>query len=115
MKKPLFIIIILSLSIFSSPALSATSTAQRLAGQVVYTAENSNEFWLVSSTTKQRTLVSDYKATLNTFKNKFVGISEVNFKKISSLGSVIKNNLDLAKNLSVKSFCASKNTGRPGM
>jgi exopolysaccharide biosynthesis protein len=97
MKKPLFILLIFSLSVFSWPVFAATSTAQRLAGQIVYTAENNNEFWLVSSTTKQRTLVSDYKTTLGTFKDKFAGISEINFKKISSFGSAIKNNLDLAK------------------
>ena len=111
MKKPFFILSILVLLAISLPTYAATTTAQRLAGQVVYTAEKNNEFWLVNPKNLQRSLVNNYKETLNTFKSKFTGIKEADFKKITSVGSTLKNNLDMAKRLAGKIILRTEKHG----
>ena len=97
MKKFNFILIFLALMAVSLPAQALTSTAKILAGQVIYSTEKPNELWMVSTSTLKRMPVGDYKATLSLYKNKFVGISEANFKKITDTKSSVKTNLELAK------------------
>jgi len=111
MKKLNLILIIFSLFIVSSSAQAATSTAKRLSGQVVYSKEKPNELWVVNPKTLQRTIVSNYKETLNLFKTKFVGISELNFNKITSVGSDLKNNIELAKKFIGKIMLRVENHG----
>jgi len=111
MKKLYFPLIIFTLLIASSPVLAATSTAKLLSGQVIYTAEKSNELWAVDTKNFKRSLVSDYKNTLNLFKNKFAGISESNFKKIFSSDSSSKNNEDLAKKFAGKIILRTESHG----
>lgn len=98
MKKSYYIFIFFALFIFFGQAQAATSTAKKFSGKVIYSTEKPGELWVVNSKTLKRTPVSDYKETLNLFKNKFVGISEANFKKIPDTNSTdTKNNLELAK------------------
>jgi len=97
MKKFGLILIFVALFAAYLPAKAATSTAKIFAGQVVYSTEKPNELWVISTSTLKRTPVIDYKSTLSLFKDKFIGISETNFKKITDLSSSIKTNLELAK------------------
>lgn len=97
MKKLYFISLILIFLIASSSVQAATSTAERLRGQIIYTQDKPTEFWIVDSKNLKRTRISDYKQALQSFKSKFTGINEANFKKIASAGSSVKNNLELAK------------------
>lgn len=98
MKKIVFIIL-LSL-ILAPPVLAASITAKSLAGQIIYVPGEINEFWFVNSKNFQRSPVLDFKVALNVFKNKFIGLSEANFKKLVAVGDMpIKSDLALAKKL----------------
>jgi len=111
MKKLFLGFLILIWLISSQPVLAATSTAKIFAGQVIYTADKSQELWLVNLKNFKRSLVNDYKETLNLFKSKFVGISELNFKKITEVDSKLKNNEDLAKKVAGKIILRTEKKG----
>ncbi|MEI6836077.1 MAG: phosphodiester glycosidase family protein [Candidatus Falkowbacteria bacterium] len=111
MKKISLMLLILTLLMTSRSVLAATSTAKIFSGQVIYTADKSQELWLVNLKNFKRSLVNDYKETLNLFKSKFVGISELNFKKIIGVDSKLKNNEDLAKKLAGKIILRTEKKG----
>jgi exopolysaccharide biosynthesis protein len=97
MKKNSLILILVALFMAYLPVEAATSTAKIMAGQVIYSTEKPSELWMVSTSTLKRMPVSDYKTTLSLFRDKFIGISETNFKKINNINSSVKTNLELAK------------------
>jgi exopolysaccharide biosynthesis protein len=117
MKKLSLLLIFFTLLITFSPVQAATSTAQRLSGQIIYSTDKPDELWVISSSTLKRTpisnlkSVSDYKNTLDLFKNKFVGISESNFKKLSSVTAGVQSNLDLVKKFVGKILLRVENHG----
>lgn len=96
MKKTKLLILLFVLLIFATPVLAASNTAKKLSGQIIYSTDKPDQFWLVDASTLKRSLLSDYKTGLQTFKHLFTGISEFNFNKITSLNNG-KNNLELAK------------------
>jgi exopolysaccharide biosynthesis protein len=84
MKKISFFIFSLSLLCWSFSASAASDVSKKVAGQIIYRNDKPTEFWLVDSKKFTRSLITDYKVALNVFKKLFVGISELNFKKINS-------------------------------
>lgn len=114
MKKLHFLSLIFILFLIAGPVFADSSTAQKLAGQIIYTDNDTSKLWLVNPKTLKRSLInetSNYKETLLLFKSKFAGINEINFKKIISAGSDLKNNLELASKFLGKILLRVENHG----
>ena len=91
MKKILVITLIISSFGFSSPTLAAEDLATRLSGRILLQVESYGRAWYIEPVSLQRYYLSDGNEAYALMRNKGLGISDADLKKIPTQAGQTKD------------------------